>query len=111
MTLVEKHIRDPFSEDYTVDVPEVKHVHVFVVSVLSASWTAIQIPAGHHCESVLAKCRTSTYTWQLSHADGGAYITFEAGGSLSLDIDANAGDTLFYIKSSTNDTFEVMIGY
>ena len=112
MTLRREHIRKPHSEDYSVDITEVKHVEVFETSISSAAWTAITLPAGINCDSALCKCRLSTTSWKLSHLSTGTpYFTFEAGGSFTLDIDKDAGDILFYVQPSTNDTFEVIVSH
>lgn len=91
---------------------DVKTVHVFTTAIDNGSWTAITIPSGVNCNTALCKCRTSTNVWKLASLSGGSpYITFEAAGSLAVDIVQDASVTLFYVQGTdANDTFEVILG-
>lgn len=90
----------------------VKTVHVFTTAIDNSTWTAITIPSSVNCNTALCKCRSATNVWLLASLSGGTpYITFEAAGSLAVDIVQDASATLFYVKGTeASDTFEVILG-
>ena len=79
-------------------------------SVDNVTWTAVTLGSGQRCESFVAKTRGSQ-AWKMSDTSTGTkYITIGGTNSLSMDISADRGETLFYVQTaSASDTIEVLI--
>lgn len=94
------------------DPTPITAIQVFETAIDNSSWTAITLPAGIECKSALGKCRAATNKWYMSHlADGSKYVTWEAAGSFTLDIETVKAAILYYVKgTAASDTFEVVLG-
>jgi hypothetical protein len=81
------------------------------VSVENTGWTAITLGAGQRCSGFVARIRGASNDWKMSDSSTGTkYITIDNASALSMDIDADKGETLFYVQTSTGaDTLEVLL--
>lgn len=71
------------------------------------TWTAISVPVGINCKSILAVTRGNVI-WKVSHLVTGArYLTVRA--PLTVDIAGIPAEILFYAQSESGDqTMEVL---
>lgn len=79
---------------------------VFTLDINAGSYTAMALPAGVNCKSLILKTRSGS-TWLLATSDNPtAYMTVT--GPLSLSLVAFAGCTICYAKGTISDTLEVL---
>lgn len=106
-----KHLHQPTMAGGDFIVEQATTVHVFTTAIDNSTWTPITLPAGVDCNSALCKCRSATNLWKLSHLSGGSpYITYEAAGAITMDVDKDAAAILFYVQGTEgSDTFEVIL--
>lgn len=93
-------------DDNKVSVQSGTEKRVFSVEINSSTYTAIVLPTGVNCKSLVIKTRSGG-TWLLAtSASPTAYMTVT--GPLSMSLVAFAGDVICYAKGSISDTLEVL---
>ncbi|MCK9351048.1 MAG: hypothetical protein WCQ69_09880 [Bacteroidales bacterium] len=80
-------------------------VAVSNTSITTASYTAISVPVGINCKSVLVKTRAGNNWLMATSASPSAYMTMD--GAFEVAIAQAPGTVLFYAKAAVNDTLEV----
>ena len=79
---------------------------VFAVDINSSTYTAIPLPTGVNCKSLILKTRAGGNWLLATSASPTAYMTVT--GPLSLSLVAFAGATICYAKGTVSDTLEVL---
>lgn len=92
--------------EYGQLIPSVRElVAVDNVSITTSAWSAITVPAGVNCKSIIAKTRNNN-NWLLGAITNATeYMTMD--GVLEIAIAQSPGATLFYAKAAVNDTLEI----
>ena len=94
----------------------VRVMDVLATSISSSAWTAITLPTGTNSKAILCQLRNSNSAWQITTFDElsasattGNYATLK--GTVTMDIAGEAGETLFYVRSSAGAAakFEVVV--
>jgi len=87
-------------------IPAVRElVAIDNISITTSAWTAVSVPAGVNCKSVIVKMRDST-NWLLATTDDASeYMTID--GALEVAVAQGPDTVLFYAKASVNGTLEV----
>jgi hypothetical protein len=80
-------------------------VAVSNTSITTSAWSAISVPSGVNCKSIVVKTRNG-YNWLMAVEDDATeYMTMDGAFEVAI---AQAPDTvLFYAKAAVNDTLEV----
>jgi len=85
-------------------------IGILNIPVDDSSWTEVAVPAaaGSACKALAAKLLTGN-DWHVSHVEAGT-TSVKLDGPLTLDVDALAGDVLFYAQTdSGDDTLQVLL--
>lgn len=75
-------------------------------TINGSTYTAIALPAGASCKSLIARARSGQPWYLATSSNPSTYFTCL--GSLAINLVANAGETIFYALGSGADTLEVL---
>ncbi len=80
--------------------------YILNIDATSSDWTPITLPADVDSKNVTIKARKSV-SFKLANEPNGDYMTVHR--VISLNVVAQAGDIIGYVKPKVNTTIEVLV--
>lgn len=79
-------------------------------AITTTDWTAVALGAAQRCKAFIVSSRGGNGFKISDTSDGAKYFTVGTNQSLTMDLAAKEGSTLFYAQSvGSNDTLEILI--